>query len=223
MTTNFQGVYTLTVSNAFGGAASSGTTLTVGTYYSFANPPAGTLVGAWLTGTADLNDHSGYSPAGTHDASVQSGSVSWTNDVPLIAAPGSYSLYFNNAGLEVSNSSTLDAGYTNTFDYAISNSMTVMCWAKGMPGGWNPWVSKYGENGFGWQLCADGWDTPCWTIRGTGGTEDMGAPNSSDDGYWHFYAGTYDVVSGVRNLYVDGMLVATQTGQTNMPCPQSRI
>ena len=34
---------------------------------------------------------------------------------------------------------------------AITNAMTVMFWAKGVPGRWNPWVSKYGE-GPGWQL-----------------------------------------------------------------------
>jgi hypothetical protein len=216
VTTNEQGVYTLAVTNAFGGAVSSNATLTVGVLPT-APALAGNLVGAWLTGAQSLADTSGYSPKGTHDASVQSGSTYWTNDVPPTAAPGSYSLYFNNAGLLVSNSCTLDgAHYVNTFDAGIANSFTVMCWAKGYPGGWNPWVCKNGDTysgtDNGWQLRVDGWDTPCFTIRGTG---DMGAPNSSDDSLWHQYTGTYDLPSATRCLYVDGNLVVTWTSETS--------
>ena len=64
---------------------------------------------------------------------------------------------------------------------------------EGLPGGWNPWVSKYGENGYGWQLRVNAAnpEQPTWTIRGTGGNEDMNKYGSTDDGFWHFYAGTY--------------------------------
>lgn len=209
VTTNWDGVYYLTAMNGYGSATSSNATLTVGTSL-VAPPPAGSLVGSWLTGAPNLADHSGYSPAGTHDAYVQSGTTFWTNDVPPIAARGAYSLSFNNAGLVVSNSSSLDANYTDTYDVAISNSMTVVCWAKGYPGGWNPWVSKYGENSLGWQLRVNNSLNPTWTVRGTGGNDDMQATITTDDGNWHFYAGTYDVTSGNRNLYVDGFLAATE-------------
>jgi hypothetical protein len=207
VTTNYDGVYTLIVSDANSSVVSSNSILIVGTD-SVVAVPAGTLVGEWLNiGTNNsLADTSGYSPAGTHDAKVQSGAVWWTNDVPPIAPPGSQSLYFNGAGLTISNSSTLDGAYVNTFDLAISNSMTVECWAKGWPGSWNPWVSKYGENGYGWQLRCDGWNTPCFTVRPAG---DMGAPATSNDGFWHHYAGTYDVTSGLMKLYVDDNLVVT--------------
>ncbi|MGA2853886.1 MAG: LamG-like jellyroll fold domain-containing protein, partial [Verrucomicrobiota bacterium] len=211
VTTNYSGVYTLIVSDANGSVVSSNANLTVGTD-SVAPVPAGALVGEWLNGTNSLADTSGYSPAGTHDAKVQSGAVWWTNDVPPIAPPGSQSLYFNNAGLTVSNSSTLDANYTNTFDLAISNSMTIECWAKGWPGSWNPFVSKYGENGIGWQLRCDGWNTACWTVRAPTGGGDMGAPATSNDSFWHHYAGTYDVTSGLMKLYIDGVLAVTWTG-----------
>jgi hypothetical protein len=208
VTSNEQGVYTLIVANAYGWVVSSNVVLTVGTN-SVAPAPAGSLIGQWLNGTSSLADTSGYSPAGLCDAIVQSGATIWTNDVPPIAPPGSHSLFFNNAGLTITNSSTLDANYTNTFDLAISNSMTVECWAKGYPGGWNPWVSKYGENSIGWQLRVDGWNTPCYTVRAASGGGDMGAPNTSNDGFWHHYAGTYDVTSGLMHLYVDGTLVVT--------------
>ncbi len=215
VTTNNQGVYTFATSNAFGGTASAGTTLTVGVL-PIATVPTTNLVGAWLTGAATLADTSGYSPMGAHDASVQSGTTYWTSDVPPIAPAGASSLYFKNAGLIVSNSSTLAKGYVNTFDDIINtNGMTVTCWAKGYPGGWNPWVSKYGENGHGWQLRVNAAnpEQPTWTIRGTGGNEDMNESGSTSDVFWHFYAGTYSPVTSNRLLYVDGLMVVSQTGQ----------
>jgi len=122
------------------------------------------------------------------------------------------SLWITNlSGIAISNSSTLDgATYLNTYDNGITNAMTVLCWAKGVPGGWNPWVSKYGE-GPGWQLRVNGGNTPCWTVRGTGGNDDMTSTIGGIDGNWHFYAGTYDAVSSNRNLYVDGVLAAQET------------
>jgi hypothetical protein len=204
MTANSAGVYQLLVTNAAGATTSSIVNVII-------LPP--TMVGNWLSGSQSLADASGFSPAGTHNAGVQSGTVGWSADVPASAPGGSYSLGFTNAGLTVSNSSSWDAAYTNTFDNMIYNGMTIMCWAKGWPAGWNPWASKWGENGQGWQLRVDGWNTACWTMRGTGGSEDMTAPNTSNDGNWHHYTGTYSPVTGVRSLYVDGVLAATQSGQ----------
>jgi hypothetical protein len=178
-----------------------------------------TLVGKWLSGVSNLTDVSAFSPAGTHDAVVQSGATYWTNDVPASAPPGSYALHFSAAGLTISNSSAWDAAYTNTFDDVIYSDMTVMCWAKGFPGTWNPWVSKNGDNGntfdaVGWQLRANNTGpNAAWTIRGTGGNEDMTSSVGSNDGNWHQYAGTYSDSTGVRSLYLDGVLVATQSGQ----------
>jgi hypothetical protein len=211
ITVNNAGLYQLLVTNTAGVTTNRTAKLTV--------LPA-TLVGKWLSGsTSNLTDISGYSPAGSHDAVVQSGATYWTNDVPASAAPGSYSLFLNNAGLTISNSSAWDAAYTNTFDDVIYSDMTVMCWAKGFPGTWNPWVSKNGDNGntfdaVGWQLRANNTGpNAAWTIRGTGGNEDMTSSVGSNDGKWHQYTGTYSDSTGVRSLYLDGVLVATQSGQ----------
>ena len=170
--------------------------------------------------------------AGTFDGfAVASGSRYFTNDVPPNAR--GVSVYLNNSGIGISNTcSAWDARYTNTFDNQITNSFTVTCWAKGWPGGWNPWVSKYGENGKGWQLRTDGSAPtyPCFTIRnnsaGTvtlgvaayGNPEDMASRSIAigNDGKWHHYAGTFDAGSGTRSLYVDGELAAAETG--NAPC-----
>ena len=216
MTTNLAGVYSLVVSYAGGLTISSNATLTV---LQTAPIPTTNLVGAWLTGATNLADSSGYQPAGTHDGYgvINDGTAGtnfvFTNDVP----PGTtgHSLWLEgNTGIAISNSCDLDVSYTNTFDDTIStNGMTVVCWAKGLPGGWNPWVSKYGESGQGWQLRVNGdGATPCWTIRGPGG-DDMSSTIGKSDGAWHNYTGTYDPIAGVRNLYVDGVLAATESGQ----------
>jgi len=182
-------------------------------------PPAGTAVGAWLTGAANLTDTSGYSPAGTHDGwgvaglSVPSSSYGFTNDVPA-GKTGQALLLSGSAAIAISNSFVSEVAYTNTFDDTVTN-ITVMFWAKGWPGTWNPFVSKYGENGLGWQLRRNGGSSPCWTVRGMGGVEDMsGSDTMSNDGLWHHYAGTFtfDGTNSTDSLYVDGVLKATQAG-----------
>ena len=191
------------------------------------------LVGQWLDEPASLADVSGYSAAGTHDGYIVGAShYLFTNDVP----PGriGQSIYFpdGDTGISISNSSTLDANYTNTFDGPTETNFTVTCWAKGFPGDWNPWVSKYGETEAGWQLRDDGSVSngqtyACFTVRNgsvgsvTLGTEVYGNPDDmatrsifSNDGNWHFYAGVFSSVSGVRSLYVDGVLAAQETANT---------
>ena len=203
------GTYQLLVTNGSGAVTSSIVNLTV--------VPA-QAVGRWLSGAQSLNDVSGYAPSGKHNAGLQSGTPTWSTDVPASAPGGSYSLQMSGVALVVSNTSTLyDAGYANTFDSQIYNGMTVMCWAKGLPGGWNPWLSKYGDSGSqptsGWMVRVNNSSNPTWTVRGTGGNEDMSASKAFTDGNWHQYAGTYSPQTGVRSLYVDGVLVAQQTGQ----------
>jgi hypothetical protein len=47
---------------------------------------------------------------------------------------------------------------------------------------------------------------------------------SVDGANWHFYAGTYSPATGIRDLYVDGVLAATQTGQGPLnPSPDSHL
>jgi hypothetical protein len=216
VTTNIQGTYNLVVSNALGFAISSNSIVTV---LPTVPPPSTNLVGQWLTGSANLVDSSGYSPAGTHDGygvtgvNTPSANYAFTNDAPP-GLPGQALAFSGTTGIAISNSSNLDPSYTNTFDDTMTN-MTVVVWAKGWPSGqWNPWISKYGEGGQGWQMRRNGGTvSSTWTVRGTGGTEDMASTVGSNDGQWHQYAGTFDGATGVRNLYVDGVLTASQSGQ----------
>jgi len=236
VTTNNQGVYAFTVGNAFGSAT---TNIYLGV---LAEPPASNanLVGRWLPGTNTLADVSGYLPAGTHDGYWQRGGTHhWTNDVPtyyggpeplyFFVSAGSQSLYLNNDCLVISNTSTWDANYTNTFDDLLTNAFTLTFWAKGFPTGWNYFISKNGDSGSpdtGWTLRRDGGfsgNNPDWTMRSPGGTFTLGTPYygvtddlgtstmNLNDGYWHFYVGTYNQGTGYRNLYVGGVLVAQAT------------
>jgi hypothetical protein len=216
LTTSVQGVFHLVLSNPKGLTISSNTVLSV---YPTAPQPAANLVGEWLSGVTNLTDTSGYSPAGTHDGygALAGGGPSpfyaFTNDVPSGQVGYSLVLSSGTTGIAISNSSSLDANYTNTFDNQINTSMTVECWAKGVPGGWNPFVSKFGESESGWQLRVNGSSDPCWSMRGAGGTDDMASGTATEGTRWHHYAGTYDSVAGIRSLYVDGQLAVQQTGQ----------
>ena len=163
---------------------------------------------------------------------IGAATYSFTNDVP----PGKagQSIYLSGGtGIQIQNSASSAPSYASTFDDTILNSMTVAVWAKGYPGGWNPWVSKYGEGGQGWQLRTDGSGGgggryACWTIRGAGGTlvqppagatvygnaEDMATRTvaTGNDGQWHAYVGTFSAATGMRNLYIDGILAAQESG-----------
>jgi YD repeat-containing protein len=125
----------------------------------------------------------------------------------------------------------LDASYTNTFDGAISTAITVSVWAKGSYnswGNWPEWIGKYGDNGQGWSLRGNSVDAPCFTVRdnnagtlvvgdnlGWDGNDDCMAPAwKANDNNWHHYAGTYSALTGVRKLYMDGQVVAWETGNT---------
>jgi hypothetical protein len=212
--------YDVVVANFVGPTPSTSATLTV------VPAPSGNLVGHWLAGPSTFADVSGYTPPGTHDGFLAGNTNVWfTNDVPPTATGGN-SLYFaTNADtvLAITNSSTVDLSYTNTFDDPLTNGLTLMFWAKGAPGAWswNPWVSKHGEVE-GWQFrtggapAPGGLPVPCWTMQHWIGPlpgqdkDDLFATIGVDNN-WHHYAGLYDATLGLCKLYVDGTL----RGETN--------
>jgi len=224
------GTYVLTVTNLYGTNVSSNAIITI-------EYPL--LVGEWCTNNT-LADSSGYQAPGTHDGydATGSGGYSFVSDTPP-GRPG-YSLSLNGTTLiAITNSSTLDvATYTNTFDDTLSQAMTVAFWAKGFPSAWNYFVAKNGDSGSpnsGWNIRRDGWysgNNACWTIRSPGGTvvlgnilygdtDDLGTSTMNiNAAQWHHYAGTYNVSSGVRDLYVDGVLIAQETGNKAYTLPK---
>jgi Concanavalin A-like lectin/glucanases superfamily/PA14 domain len=192
--------------------------------------PAPSLRGHWISGAASLADTANVVGPGVYDglpirATTSSRYYYFTNDVPPApgATNGAQSLYLSAQGITITNTGTGDPGYvTDTFDGGIQNGATVMFWAKGWPSAWNPWVSKYGENGIGWQLRTfNAGPNAAWTMRGTGGNDDMQSSVGSNDGQWHHYAGTWDGTTFTRNLYVDGTNAATTTGSSLYGLPST--
>jgi hypothetical protein len=177
---------------------------------------ANSLLGHWIGGTASLADTANYVAPGVYDGSiVGGGTYSFTSDVPPGAPSGALSLNLQGAGVAISNTVPSDAGYVvDAFDGNVQNQFTVAFWAKGNPNSWDPWVSKNGE-GSGWQMRKLGWsaDRPTFTMRGSTGDADPYPTDGFDLSQWHYYAGTYDTGTGLRNLYVDGKLENQQTGQ----------
>jgi len=175
------------------------------------------LLGRWFNGTASLADSANYVAPGVYDGFTNGvGSYFFTNDVPP-GAPAGVSLRLQGAGVIVSNTATTDPGYVvGTFDENIQNTFTIAFWAKGLTSGWNPWVSKNGEN-WGWQMRHLGFgtqDQPTFTVRGAGGAADPVPNRNSEGNNWHYYAGTFDTTTGFRTLYLDGRMVSQEVGQT---------
>ena len=215
------------------------------------------LIGEWTFDKQNLSESSGYTGTGTstHDGEGF-GSVGYAkrgNGYALdLTAANSYVRIKNSAK---KNNGSADGGdnpnYRDTFGGHIfgsggTNKMSVSFLAKGMPGGWRPFISKYGERkdtnpnigysdnrdwkGYGWQIRPHG-DTNeaqnkyymSATYRNTGSGMGHQVPKEDyrsdelqnfDKDAWHHYATVYDKDAGTIKMYVDGVLVLTETGVT---------
>jgi hypothetical protein len=157
-----------------------------GTFSVWADPGS-QLIGHWFTGTESFAEVSGFRPAGTHDAlpvaanGADPSYVIFNPDVPP-GYPAGFSLdlmsYGGNVAVVVSNSSSANVDYVETFDNQVSNKFTIAFWAKGstpISEDWNAWVSKRGEDNLGYQVRRNGGSSPVqptFTIRGTTGADD---------------------------------------------------
>jgi hypothetical protein len=191
-----------------------------------AGPAQATLVGHWtFKDSASLwAETSGFQPAGTHDGEpiAQPG---FTNTAAWSAeghaggrTPGSLDLTAGNCGLRILNTSqTFDAAYQPTFDDGLENGMSIAFWAKGFPDTWSPWVSKNGES-VGYQVRRAGSENfATFSLRGTSGDDDPWSSSitvNSSGNSWHHYAAVWDAVNATRQLYVDGVLSISITGDS---------
>lgn len=173
--------------------------------------PATALVGRWVSGAEALTDNSGYTPSGTHDGVAVGGNaglLAYSSEVPAGFTGKSLDLSAGNVAVQINNSATTDgAGYLTTFDDQIRSQITVAFWAKGFPAQWSPWVAKGGEAGAGWQIRRhDNNPVAGFTIRGLANEDGGGSPINVNDTNWHHFAGIWDQATGIRSLYVDGVL-----------------
>ena len=169
------------------------------------------LIGRWITGPQDYTNRSSFTPSGTHDGTTNDVGLgsgqSWGVDTPAAAMGSALSLNGNGAVRITNTKQGTDAGYSNTFDNAVSSEVSVAFWAKGFPGSWNSWVSKNGESA-GYKVRRQGGNNyGTFTIRGTPGDDDPTGAANSNDGQWHHYAGVWDGRPGAgnRKLYIDGV------------------
>ena len=175
------------------------------------------LIGEWLFDN-NLLETSGFTAAGTHDGEAI-GSVTYTTDTPLDSGGYAVNLTGGDNAVRVLNSNEKIGGsqnlgdnltYQSTYDADISsNPMAISVWAKGWPdSNWEPFVSKKGESGNGYQLRKyDNTSHAAFTLRGTGAIDDpQGEISNTNDGQWHHYVGVWDPANSNRYLYVDGVL-----------------
>jgi len=188
------------------------------------------LIGHWLSGAANLVETSGYRPPGTHDGLAiggNAGALAFSTDLPADFTGQSLDLSAGNVGVMITNSANTDGGYQTTFDTDIAPKFSVAFWAKGIPSTWNPWVSKRGEDGIGWQLRRMGGDPISgFTVRGVDNEDGWGSSINVDDGNWHHYVGIWDQASGTRRLYVDGVfshVVNNNSSQTMSMAPAKHL
>jgi hypothetical protein len=173
--------------------------------------PSAALVGHWFSGAESLADTSGYAPGMHNGVPVgdNAGLLAYSSDVPPGFSGKSLDLSAGNVGVMVQNSATSDAGYLNTFDEQSQSQITVAFWAKGFPGTWSPWVAKGGENSTGWQLRRlDNTSFAGFTMRGNqvGNVDHSGSTINVNDTNWHHFVGVWDQATGIRSLYIDGVL-----------------
>jgi len=184
--------------------------------------PGPSLLGEWLTnsigGVPNLAELTGTQPQ-------HGGYVVGTSSLTLQAgqAPPNYagdSVYFDGSeAVAISNTVSTDAGYVGTYDSYLTNAMTVAFWAQYVPQP-GAYVSKNGVTA-GWQFQQTNGGapySPTFSVVGTGsGVTNLAAvavTNTLNDGNWHHYAGTWDGPSGIRKVYVDGVLATNLSGDT---------
>ena len=177
-------------------------------------------------------ESSGYQAAGTHDGTLVGSGITFN---PISGEPGNhlnsgnYISFKSDSYAQIKNTRVTaeSATYKNSFDFG-GKPFTISCWVKGLPdGSWEPYISKYGEGGYGYQLRRKSTSSvPTLTYRNASGknrTEEVddpgpnitGAYTNLNDGEWHnlvaVYGGTY------RELYMDGKLI-TRIADTVVDC-----
>ena len=161
---------------------------------------------------------------GTHDGLVKGTGITFSpitgeGETGNHLGSGNYVSFSGDTYAVIQNTSTvadLDSpAYLETYDFKGA-AFTISAWVKGLPdGNWEPYLAKYGENNYGYQLRREaGNNHPTFTYRRSDGDDDPvpnipGTYTNLNDGEWHnliaVYGGTY------RELYMDGQLITRIT------------
>ncbi len=185
------------------------------------------LQGYWTfdsdtVGSGIIVESSGYQAAGTHDGLIKGTGVTYkavSGEAGNHLSSGNYITFSGNTYAVIQNSSTkaaLDSpSYLTSYDFH-GGAFTISAWVKGLPdGNWEPYISKYGENSYGYQLRRQSSNTyPTFTYRRSDGDDDpapniAGAYTNLNDSQWHHLVGVFG--GTYRELYMDGQLITRIT------------
>lgn len=151
---------------------------------------------------------------GNYPGGFAGGAAEWSNDAPAQLALNG----LGSRSLDLSGPDSYIAIQNTEEDFNLQ-SMTVALWMKGSPPDvWRAIVSKFGENGLGWQFRRGGGSAPnlALTLRGVSNEDGQtkAVPELLLEGDWRHYAATHDATTGTTKFYIQGDLFQTLTGRT---------
>ena len=163
----------------------------------FDSPSTVGLLGEWLFDDGTANDTSGNNMHGTNNggAFVEE---TWNGSGKAVNLNGNKWI---NVDDKDNGQSTFDTGA----------ALSVSFWTKEWPdGGWDPYISKGGESGQGWQVRRRGnsGENLAWTKRGPGNDDWYAVAKNMGDGEWHHIATTFG--GGKRRIYKDGVMIGEE-------------
>ncbi len=177
----------------------------------FAVPSRVGLLGEWLFDQNDSRDTSGNEYNGTMVGG------SFTTDTPL----GSGSALNLTAGDHYVH---VDDRQNQTV-FTGRDAFTISTWVKRDPdGGWEPWISKRGEGGRGWQLRrAGGWEVTFTTNGPSGGDGNLRNFYPADDNAWRHIVAVHGHAGSKQRIYVDGEKFLEQDRSGNVNYAGARL
>jgi hypothetical protein len=184
----------------------------------FAGISQAALVAEWNFDTQTL-ENSGSSGA-THNGAVITGAATngtvvtatYSTDTP---SGSGYALNLSSTAqyMSITNSSTHDAGYVDTFDAATD--FTYSMWVKSTDGTWNASWNEFAgkgseDNDEGWAMRArnfgEGWGTMVSFFQTPDDeVKDSVSPVNVIDQTWHLLTYSYVGTTGELTLYIDGV------------------
>ena len=196
------------------------------------------MLGQWFTGAQSPADNINYDGVSAHDGAgsavgttIGGATIQYTNSVPP-GFPAGYSLSLDGTyAVTIKGTSTKGAGYFPTFDANLAHGFSVAYWAIGRPTNWSCWISKgcrtnSQSNLPGWSIRQyNNINIPTFTINETADNaypDYEGSITRIDGAFansWHHFVGTWDSGTGLRKLYVDGVL-SHWLGNDYGPLPQ---